>query len=39
MQNRPKNVEMNDVEKYNRRRNNPTLKKKIFGSIYGEQAE
>lgn len=35
MQNRPKNVEQNDVEKYNRRRNNVELKKKIFASIYG----
>ncbi|CRK96024.1 CLUMA_CG009464, isoform A [Clunio marinus] len=36
MQNRPKNVEINDVEKYNRRRNNLQLKKKIFASIYGQ---
>lgn len=36
MQNRPKNVEINDVEKYNRRRNNVDLKKKIFASIYGQ---
>lgn len=36
MQNRPKNVEMNDVEKYNRRRNNIDLKKKIFASMYGQ---
>lgn len=39
MQNRPKNVELNDVEKYNRMRNNLELKKKIFKSIYGEQIE
>lgn len=39
MQNRPKNVEMNDVDKYNRRRNNVDLKKKIFQSIYGEPDE
>lgn len=39
MQNRPKNVEQNDVEKYNRRRNNLELKKKIFQSIYGEPEE
>jgi hypothetical protein len=36
MQNRPKNVEMNDVEKYSRKRNNMGLKKKIFQSIYGQ---
>lgn len=39
MQNRPMNVEMNDVEKYNRKRNNVDLKKKIFLSVYGPQAE
>ncbi|XP_070510074.1 protein KRI1 homolog [Chironomus tepperi] len=39
MQNRPKNVEMNDVEKYNRWRNNIALKKKIFKSMFGEASE
>ncbi|CAO1319183.1 unnamed protein product [Diamesa hyperborea] len=39
MQNRPMNVEMNDVEKYNRKRNNVDLKKKIFLSVYGPQAD
>lgn len=39
MQNRPKNVEMNDVEKYSKRRNNMNLKKKIFQSIYGTKEE
>lgn len=39
MQNRPNNVEKNDVEKYNRKRNNISLKKKIFASIYGQSTE
>ncbi|KAG5679377.1 hypothetical protein PVAND_008946 [Polypedilum vanderplanki] len=39
MQNRPKNVELNDVEKYNRWRNNINIKKKILKSIYGESEE
>ncbi|CAG9800792.1 unnamed protein product [Chironomus riparius] len=39
MQNRPKNVEMNDVEKYNRWRNNLALKKKIFKSMFGEASD
>jgi len=39
MQNRPKNVEMNDVEKYNRWRNNLSLKKKIFKSMFGEASD
>lgn len=30
---------MNDVEKYNRKRNNLDLKKKIFVSVYGEKNE
>lgn len=39
MQNRPKNVELNDVEKYSRMKNNLNLKQKIFKSIYGDQVE
>lgn len=39
MQNRPKNVELNDVEKYNRKRNNIELKKKIFKSMFGETSD
>lgn len=39
MQNRPRNVELNDVEKYQRMKNNLELKKKIFKSMFGEQEE
>lgn len=39
MQNRPNHVEQNDVEKYDKRRHNLNLKKKIFKSIYGDPEE
>lgn len=39
MQSRPKHVEQNDVDKYDKRRHNMNLKKKIFQSIYGQPEE